>query len=133
MPRRAHRVDARPHGQAGRDDDIDALRHELGDAARDGSAGAKEQAARALRMLTDNADEAFKDVDFAYLVGAMPRKQGMERKDLLSANGGIFGPQGKAINDNAKRSCRSIVVGNVRSASVGKDEDVGVGVGCAVG
>ena len=63
-------------------------------------------------VATDNADEAFKDVDFAYLVGAMPRKQGMERKDLLSANGGIFGPQGKAINDNAKRDVKVLVVGN---------------------
>ncbi len=63
-------------------------------------------------VATDDANVAFKDVDFAYLVGAMPRKQGMERKDLLSANGGIFGPQGKAINDNAKRDVKVLVVGN---------------------
>ena len=44
-------------------------------------------------VATDDANVAFKDVDFAYLVGAMPRKDGMERKDLLEANGGIFGPQ----------------------------------------
>ena len=50
--------------------------------------------------------------DFALLVGAMPRKQGMERKDLLSANGGIFGPQGKAINDHASRDVKVLVVGN---------------------
>ncbi|HCE21905.1 MAG TPA: malate dehydrogenase, partial [Hyphomonas sp.] len=55
---------------------------------------------------------AFKDCDFALLVGAMPRKQGMERKDLLSANGGIFGPQGKAINDHASRDVKVLVVGN---------------------
>jgi malate dehydrogenase len=42
----------------------------------------------------------------------MPRKQGMERKDLLSANGGIFGPQGKAINDHASRDVKVLVVGN---------------------
>ncbi len=63
-------------------------------------------------VATDDANVAFKDVDFALLVGAMPRKQGMERKDLLSANGSIFGPQGKAINDNAKRDVKVLVVGN---------------------
>ena len=46
---------------------------------------------------TDDADTAFGDVDIALLVGAMPRKQGMERSDLLSANGGIFKPQGEAL------------------------------------
>ena len=45
---------------------------------------------------TDDPNVAFKDADYALLVGAMPRKAGMERKDLLEANGGIFGPQGKA-------------------------------------
>jgi len=63
-------------------------------------------------VATDDANVAFKDVDFAYLVGAMPRKDGMERKDLLQANGGIFGPQGKAINDHAKRDVKVLVVGN---------------------
>ncbi len=63
-------------------------------------------------VATDDANVAFKDVDFAYLVGAMPRKDGMERKDLLEANGGIFGPQGKAINDHAKRDVKVLVVGN---------------------
>ncbi|MBI1301733.1 MAG: malate dehydrogenase [Alphaproteobacteria bacterium] len=61
---------------------------------------------------TDDPNVAFKDVDFAFLVGAMPRKEGMERKDLLEANGGIFGPQGRAINDHAKRDVKVLVVGN---------------------
>ena len=63
-------------------------------------------------VATDYPNVAFKDCDFALLVGAMPRKQGMERKDLLSANGGIFGPQGKAINDHASRDVKVLVVGN---------------------
>jgi malate dehydrogenase len=63
-------------------------------------------------VTTDDANVAFKDVGYALLVGAMPRKDGMERKDLLSANGGIFGPQGKAINDHAKRDVKVLVVGN---------------------
>ena len=61
---------------------------------------------------TDDADVAFGDADYALLVGAMPRKQGMERADLLEANGGIFGPQGKAINDSASRDIKVLVVGN---------------------
>ncbi|PCK00509.1 MAG: malate dehydrogenase [Zetaproteobacteria bacterium] len=61
---------------------------------------------------TDDPNVAFKDVDFALLVGAMPRKDGMERKDLLAANGGIFGPQGKALNDHASRDVKVLVVGN---------------------
>lgn len=63
-------------------------------------------------VATDDAAIAFKDADFAYLVGAMPRKDGMERKDLLEANGGIFGPQGRAINDYASRDVKVLVVGN---------------------
>jgi len=63
-------------------------------------------------VATDDPNVAFKDVDFALLVGAMPRKEGMERKDLLEANGGIFGPQGKALNDHAKRDVKVLVVGN---------------------
>ena len=50
---------------------------------------------------TDDADVAFGDVDVALLVGAMPRKDGMERSDLLSANGGIFKPQGEALSRSA--------------------------------
>ncbi|MDH3752471.1 MAG: malate dehydrogenase [Acidimicrobiia bacterium] len=61
---------------------------------------------------TDDPDVAFADTDYALLVGAMPRKAGMERADLLEANGGIFGPQGKAINENASRSVKVLVVGN---------------------
>ena len=63
-------------------------------------------------VATDDANVAFKDADFALLVGAMPRKQGMERSDLLEANGSIFGPQGKAINDHASRDVKVLVVGN---------------------
>jgi malate dehydrogenase len=60
----------------------------------------------------DDANVAFKDVDYALLVGARPRGAGMERKDLLSANGAIFGPQGKALNAHAKRDVKVLVVGN---------------------
>ena len=49
-------------------------------------------------VCTDDADTAFGDADVALLVGAMPRKAGMERADLLSANGGIFKPQGEALS-----------------------------------
>ena len=60
----------------------------------------------------DDPRLAFKDVEYALLVGARPRGKGMERKDLLTANGGIFGPQGRALNDCAKRNVRVLVVGN---------------------
>jgi malate dehydrogenase len=61
---------------------------------------------------TDDADTAFGDADIALLVGAMPRKAGMERADLLSANGGIFKPQGEALARSAKRDVKVLVVGN---------------------
>ncbi len=61
---------------------------------------------------TDDANVAFGDADYALLVGAMPRKAGMERADLLEANGGIFGPQGKAINASASKDIKVLVVGN---------------------
>lgn len=61
---------------------------------------------------TDDANVAFKDCDYALLVGARPRGPGMERKDLLEANGAIFAPQGKAINDNASKNVKVLVVGN---------------------
>ena len=61
---------------------------------------------------TDDAETAFGDVDIALLVGAMPRKQGMERADLLEANGGIFGPQGKALAAAAAKEVKVLVVGN---------------------
>ena len=63
-------------------------------------------------VASDDPMVAFKDADYALLVGAMPRKQGMERKDLLSANGGIFGPQGKALGAVASRNVKVLVVGN---------------------
>ncbi len=63
-------------------------------------------------VATDDLSVAFKDVDYALLVGARPRGPGMERKDLLEANGAIFAPQGKALNDHAKRSVKVLVVGN---------------------
>lgn len=63
-------------------------------------------------VVTDDASVGFGDADYALLVGAMPRRDGMERSDLLEANGGIFGPQGKAINDNAGSDIRVLVVGN---------------------
>jgi malate dehydrogenase len=63
-------------------------------------------------VCTDDANVAFGDIDVALLVGAMPRKAGMERSDLLSANGGIFKPQGKALSDSAKKDVKILVVGN---------------------
>ncbi len=61
---------------------------------------------------TSDLAVGFKDCDWALLVGSVPRKKGMERADLLSINGKIFVGQGQAINDNAKRTCRTLVVGN---------------------
>jgi malate dehydrogenase len=63
-------------------------------------------------VCTDNPDVAFKDCDYALLVGARPRGPGMERKDLLEANAAIFSTQGKAINDHASRNIKVLVVGN---------------------
>ena len=61
---------------------------------------------------TDEADVAFKDTDYALLVGSRPRGPGMERKDLLEANAAIFSVQGKALNDHASRDVKVLVVGN---------------------
>ncbi|HEY5647369.1 MAG TPA: malate dehydrogenase [Pseudomonadales bacterium] len=61
---------------------------------------------------TDDPNVAFKDTDFALLVGSRPRGPGMERKDLIEANAAIFSVQGKAINDHASRDVRVLVVGN---------------------
>lgn len=61
---------------------------------------------------TDDANVAFKDTDYALLVGARPRGPGMERKDLLEANAAIFSVQGKAIDANASRDIKVLVVGN---------------------
>ena len=63
-------------------------------------------------VFTDDANLAFKDADFALLVGARPRGPGMERADLLTANGKIFGPQGAAMNAHASRDIKVLVVGN---------------------
>lgn len=63
-------------------------------------------------VLTDDPNIAFKDCDYALLVGARPRGPGMERSDLLAANGAIFAPQGKALNDHASRDVKVLVVGN---------------------
>ena len=63
-------------------------------------------------VYTDNANVAFKDADYALLVGSRPRGPGMERKDLLEANAAIFSVQGKALNDNASRDVKVLVVGN---------------------
>jgi len=63
-------------------------------------------------VTSDDPNVAFKDVEYALLVGARPRGPGMERKDLLEANGAIFSPQGKAINAHASRNVKVLVVGN---------------------
>jgi len=63
-------------------------------------------------VATDDAEVAFQDTDYALLVGARPRGPGMERADLLSANGAIFGPQGAALNKVASRDIKVLVVGN---------------------
>ncbi|MES2141333.1 MAG: malate dehydrogenase [Pseudomonadota bacterium] len=63
-------------------------------------------------VCTSQLKEAMQDVNWAILVGSMPRKDGMERADLLKINGGIFAPQGKAINDYAAKDVRVFVVGN---------------------
>ena len=63
-------------------------------------------------VATADLREGFADADFCILVGARPRGPGMERKDLLSANGAIFGPQGRAIGEHASRDVKVLVVGN---------------------
>ena len=63
-------------------------------------------------VATDDAETAFQGTDYALLVGAKPRGPGMERADLLSANGKIFGPQGAAMNKVASRDIKVLVVGN---------------------
>lgn len=63
-------------------------------------------------VITDDPKVAFKDADCAVLVGARPRSKGMERKDLLEANGAIFTVQGQALDAVAKRTCKILVVGN---------------------
>jgi malate dehydrogenase len=82
---------------------LDGVRMELDDCAFPLLAGV---------VGTDDADRAFEGANYALLVGAMPRKEGMERADLLSANGAIFTVQGKALSDAAADDVRVLVVGN---------------------
>ena len=84
-------------------DALNGVAMELDDCAFDTLAGV---------VATDDANVAFKDADYALLVGARPRGPGMERKDLLEANAAIFSVQGKAINDHASRDIHVLVVGN---------------------
>ena len=63
-------------------------------------------------VTTSDPNVAFKDIDWGLLVGSVPRKAGMERNDLLRVNGGIFVGQGKALNENAGKDVRVLVVGN---------------------
>ena len=63
-------------------------------------------------VVTDEPKTAFRDADYAVLVGARPRSKGMERKDLLEANGAIFTVQGRALDEAASRDVRVLVVGN---------------------
>ena len=63
-------------------------------------------------VATSDPNVAFKDIDWGLLVGSVPRKAGMERNDLLRVNGGIFVGQGKALNENAGKNVRVLVVGN---------------------
>lgn len=67
-----------------------------------------------LRSVSTSCDPkiAFKDIDWALLVGSVPRKEGMERGDLLKINGGVFIEQGKALSEVAKPTCKVLVVGN---------------------
>src|SRR3954447_16693834 len=61
---------------------------------------------------TDDANEAFDGINYGLLVGSRPRTKGMERKDLLEANGAIFTVQGKALANSAKKNVKILVVGN---------------------
>ena len=63
-------------------------------------------------VITDDPAVAFRDVDYAMLVGAKPRGKGMERGDLLAENGRIFAPQGRALSDHASRGVKVLVIGN---------------------
>jgi len=82
---------------------LNGVAMELDDCAFDTLAGV---------IATDDPNVAFRDTDYALLVGARPRGPGMERKDLLEANAQIFSVQGKAINEHASRDIRVLVVGN---------------------
>ena len=84
-------------------DALNGVVMELNDCAFDTLAGI---------VASDDPNVAFRDSDYALLVGARPRGPGMERKDLLEANAAIFSVQGKAINDHASRDIKVLVVGN---------------------
>src|SRR5919198_312591 len=77
--------------------------------------------------ISDDPNEAFDGTNVALLVGAKPRSKGMERSDLLEANGGIFGPQGQAINDHAADDVRVLVVGNPANTQLAKKAGAPVG------
>ena len=87
--------------------------------------------------VTDDPARAFDGVQHALLVGARPRTKGMERGDLLEANGGIFGPQGRAINDHAAQDVRVVVVGNPANTNaliaMSNAPDIPKAVGCLEG
>ena len=106
-----HRRPARPrpagHPAAARDHP-----RARGLAGRGHGAGRLRLPTAARVVISDDANEAFGDVNFALLVGARPRSKGMERKDLLEANGAIFTVQGNALSDNAAPDIRVLVVGN---------------------
>lgn len=70
-------------------------------------------------VITDDPATAFRDADAAFLVGSRPRSKGMERADLLSANAEIFKVQGRALNENAKRDAKVLVVGNPANTNAG--------------
>lgn len=63
-------------------------------------------------ICTADVNQGFGDVNYVLSIGSRPRSKGMERADLLNENGKIFGPQGKAINDNASKDVKVLVVGN---------------------
>lgn len=78
--------------------------------------------------ISSNPNEAFNGVDWALLVGSVPRKEGMERADLLKINGGVFIEQGMALSQNAKRDCRVLVVGNPCNTNAFIAKSVAVGM-----
>ncbi|MCQ9334118.1 malate dehydrogenase [Corynebacterium phoceense] len=101
----------------GKDVPVDLVLLEIEPAKQAATGVAMELADAAFPLLqsvtvTTDVEEAFTGTTAAFLVGSRPRTKGMERADLLSANGAIFGPQGKAINDFADRDVKVLVVGN---------------------
>ena len=81
-------------------------------------------------VCTSDTDEAFRGANWALLVGAVPRREGMERKDLLGINGGIFTGQGQSIARNAADDCHVLVVGNPcnTNALIGSTSAAGLGM-----